>query len=167
MNHSHIGRARLLSSRGGPYHVRLASYTWPDPGAPREGCSQLTAVYPLRRFQQTPLKSTGSPCSLSPLWFDSCPRSGGLTTEDTEKEGLGDGADVHRSKPQAICATGGVLLYHRVSGRLRRATSRSTPVPPKARQAWRPAIQQVWKPALHRAAPGMPVSLTVSMAVRR
>jgi hypothetical protein len=38
MNHSHIGRARLLSSRGGPYHVRLASYTRPDPGAPRVEC---------------------------------------------------------------------------------------------------------------------------------
>ncbi len=31
MNHSHIGRARLLSSRGGPYHVCPASYSRPDP----------------------------------------------------------------------------------------------------------------------------------------
>ncbi len=41
MNHSHIGRARLLSSRGGPYHVLLASYTRPDPGAPRVGCCRI------------------------------------------------------------------------------------------------------------------------------
>ena len=69
---------------------------------------QITAFRTPRRFQQTPLKSAGSLSSLSPLWFDSCTRSGGLTTEDTEdteKERLGDGADVHRSKPQAICST--------------------------------------------------------------
>ena len=33
MNHSHIGRARLLSSRGGPYHLCIASYTRLDPVA--------------------------------------------------------------------------------------------------------------------------------------
>ena len=38
MNHSHIGRARLLSSRGGPHHLRPATFTRPDPGAPRVGC---------------------------------------------------------------------------------------------------------------------------------
>jgi hypothetical protein len=38
MNHSHIGRAILPSSRGGPYNVRLAGHTRPDPGAPRVGC---------------------------------------------------------------------------------------------------------------------------------
>ena len=41
-------------------------------------------------------------------WFDSHPRSGGLSTDDakdTEKEGFGDGSDVHRFKPQAVCAT--------------------------------------------------------------
>ena len=41
MKHSHIGRARLPSSRGGPYHVRPASYTRPDPGAPRMGCRRF------------------------------------------------------------------------------------------------------------------------------
>jgi hypothetical protein len=48
MNHSHIGRARLLSSRGGPYHLRLASYTRPDPGVPRMGCCCITD-FPIRR----------------------------------------------------------------------------------------------------------------------
>jgi hypothetical protein len=62
--------------------------------------SQITAFSPPRRVQQAPLKSTGSLSSLSPLWFNSCPRSGGLiteATEATEKEGLGDGADVVRT----------------------------------------------------------------------
>ena len=68
------------------------------------GCFQLTAFRPPRRFQQTPLKSTGSLSPLSPLWFDPCPRSVGLTTENTEKE-VCDGPDVHRSKPQTICTT--------------------------------------------------------------
>ena len=69
---------------------------------------QTTAFRPPGRFQQTPLKSIGSLSPLSPLWLDPCLRSVGLTTEDTEdteKEGLEDGAGVRRSKPQAICAT--------------------------------------------------------------
>jgi len=60
----------------------------------RNSFPQITAFRPPRRFQQTPLKSTGSLSPLSPLWFVPCPRSGGLTTEDTEdteKEGLADG----------------------------------------------------------------------------
>ncbi len=108
MNHSHIGRARLLSSRGGPYHLCFASYTRPDPGAPPVGYFQIMAFRSPRRLQQTTLKSIGSLSPLSPLWLDSCPQSGGLTTEDTkgsEKEGLWDGADVYRSKPQAIGTT--------------------------------------------------------------
>ena len=44
MNHSHIGRARLLSSRGGPYHLRIASYTRPAPGAPRVGCCRFADI---------------------------------------------------------------------------------------------------------------------------
>jgi hypothetical protein len=44
MNHSHIGRARLLSSRGGPYYVRLASYPRPDPEAPQAGCCYIADI---------------------------------------------------------------------------------------------------------------------------
>jgi hypothetical protein len=80
MNHSHIGRARLLSSRGGPkpvpfrtgeankpsagprllssrggpYHVRPVSYTRPDPEAPRVGCccfADLQVCRASARFQ--------------------------------------------------------------------------------------------------------------------
>ncbi len=64
---------------------------------------QITAFRPPWRLEQTPLKSSGSLSPLSPLRLYSCRVSGGLTTEDTEKEGLGDGADSHRSKPQASC----------------------------------------------------------------
>jgi len=48
MNKNNIGRARLLPSRGGPYHVRLASYTRPDPGAPRVGCFQIKSSETIR-----------------------------------------------------------------------------------------------------------------------
>ena len=58
---------------------------------------QIADFRPPRRFQQTTLKSNGSLSPLSPLWFDSCPRSGDLTTEDTEKEGF-QPVNPHRSE---------------------------------------------------------------------
>lgn len=63
----------------------------PPHGSEDSPVSQITAFPPPGRVQQTPLKSNGSLSPLSPLRLNSCPWSGGLTTEDTEnteKEGF-------------------------------------------------------------------------------
>ena len=46
------------SSRGGPYHIRPASYTLPDPGAPRLECFQITTFLQLWAKGQGSMRAT-------------------------------------------------------------------------------------------------------------
>ncbi len=81
MNHSHIGRARLLSSRGGPYYLRIASYTRPDPGAPRVGCFQTEGFLPIQANWRGSARATAVEIDIG-----TC-RSASLRTQVLPKEG--------------------------------------------------------------------------------